>query len=97
MDKDQSRSRWSWLPMAMPGVAKLMVDARKRYGAEWVTTCWQHGVVQREPGWLFAGEGAITLGVPVTSQAIEVWHQTRLQRPDAVLLELRKPEASDAQ
>lgn len=57
-------NRWAWLPEAMPGVTRLMADKRRELGAEHVATCWRRGVIEREPGWFFAREGALAVGTP---------------------------------
>lgn len=64
MDKGKAGSRWGWLPEAMPGVARLMAERRRTMGNEHVAECWRRGVVQREPGWFFAREGALAVGTP---------------------------------
>jgi len=64
MDKKADQSKWNWLPAAMPGVARLMAEKRRVLGPEHVAQCWQRGVVQREPGWFFAREGALAVGTP---------------------------------
>lgn len=61
--KSKKQGKWSWLPAAMPGVAKLMVDWRKRLGDAHVNDCWERGMAG-EPGWFFAREGAIAIGTP---------------------------------
>jgi hypothetical protein len=55
---------WSWLPAQMPGVAKLMAEKRTKLGEAHVKECWRRGVLQMEPGWFFAREGALSVGTP---------------------------------
>lgn len=55
--------RWDWLPAAMPGVARLMLEKRVLHGAAHVAECWRRGMAG-EPGWFFAREGAIAIGTP---------------------------------
>lgn len=62
--EDKSRNRWGWLPVAMPGVARQIREQRRALGDAHVNECWQRGVVQREPGWFFAREGALAVGTP---------------------------------
>ena len=57
-------SRWVFVPGAMPKVAKLMVEKRKDMGHDHVALCWQKGVVECLPGWFYAREGALAIGVP---------------------------------
>lgn len=63
MDKGGKRD-WSWLPAQMPGVARVMAERRKLCGDAHVNECWRRGVMQREPGWFFAREGALAVGTP---------------------------------
>jgi hypothetical protein len=58
------RISWAWLPTAMPGVARLIRERRAKHGDQWVNECWRRGVIQREPGWFFAREGALAVGTP---------------------------------
>jgi hypothetical protein len=86
--------RWDWLPALMPGVAGLMKAARQRDGDAHVRECWKRGVLQREPGWYFAREGAIAVGVPWAEIAdLAGWQVTRTQ---AVLLLRPKERAHGA-
>jgi hypothetical protein len=64
MDKGTAKNRWSWLPAMMPGVQRLLADKKGRDGAAHVAECWKRGVIQREPGWFYAREGAIAVGTP---------------------------------
>lgn len=57
-------NRWAWLPTAMPGVARLMAQRRRELGDAHVAECWRRGVLQGEPGWFFAREGALAVGAP---------------------------------
>lgn len=64
MDEKAKTADWSWLPVHMPGVRRLMQDKRAELGNGHVNECWQRGVVKAEPGWFFAREGALAVGVP---------------------------------
>jgi hypothetical protein len=66
MDKKEegARKSFDWLPAHMPGVAKLVREKRRLHGDAHVNECWRRGVVQREPGWFFAREGALAVGAP---------------------------------
>jgi len=56
--------RFAWVREAMPGVAKLIAEKRAQWGDEHVNECWRRGVVEKQPGWFFAREGAVALGTP---------------------------------
>ena len=64
MDKKPELNRWAWLPAAMPGVARLMAEKRSKLGREHVSLCWRRGVIEQQPGWFFAREGALAVGTP---------------------------------
>lgn len=64
MDKDKDGGKWGWLPARMPGVAKLMAEKRTQLGREHVSLCWRRGVIELQPGWFFAREGALAVGTP---------------------------------
>ena len=63
MDKD-ARKRFDWLPVEMPGVARLVKEKRAQLGEAFVNECWQRGVMRGEPGWFFAREGTLAVGTP---------------------------------
>ncbi|MEY2892668.1 MAG: hypothetical protein RJA98_2576 [Pseudomonadota bacterium] len=62
MDREQKKGKFDWLPTQMPGVARLIKEARTTHGDAWVNECWKRGVIDREPGWFYAGEGALMVG-----------------------------------
>lgn len=90
MDKGKE-NRWGWLPGFMPGVAKLLAEKRCELGAAHVNDCWAHGVVKAEPGWFFAREGALAVGVPWPEIAdVAGWQVTAGQ----AMVFLRAPEVA---
>jgi hypothetical protein len=64
MDKAEQQGKWVWVPLLMPGVAKLMAEKKLQLGRAHVNKCWEYGVIRREPGWFFAREGALAIGTP---------------------------------
>lgn len=73
-------NRWAWLPSAMPGVTRLLAEKRQELGALHVARCWQHGVIEQQPGWFFAREGALAVGTPWPEIAdIAGWQATPTQ------------------
>lgn len=92
MDKasEQQGKNWSWLPAHMPGVAKLLDERKRTDGPAHVRECWHRGVVLKEPGWFFAREGALAVGVIWPAAAdVAGWQLT----PDQATLVLRPVEA----
>jgi hypothetical protein len=88
---DKKANRWAWLPQMMPGVARRLAELRVERGADFVAQCWQRGVIDREPDWFFAREGAIAIGTPPTDPAVLAvcgWQVT----PTQALVMVRKEE-----
>jgi hypothetical protein len=69
MEKGKQERKWDWLPAFMPGVAARLSEHRHEHGKAHVALCWQRGVVECQPGWFFAREGAISVGVPPVDDA----------------------------
>lgn len=96
MDKETKQS-FGWLPAQMPRVAAMMKTRRAKDGDAHVNECWRRGVVAGEPGWFFAIEGGLAVGVPAANWDWKKWPELAAL-PDAVkpaLLLLRDKEASD--
>lgn len=55
----------------MPGVVALIKSRRLELGAAFMNRCWQRGVIQCEPGWFYAREGAVAVGVPFVGSEID--------------------------
>jgi hypothetical protein len=96
MDKKLESNRWSWLPQQMPGVAKLMAEKRRTMGNEHVALCWRRGVVEQQPGWFYASEGALAVGTPWAGDPLITQYLEARFTPTQVLLVLRPPEVSHA-
>jgi hypothetical protein len=61
---DKGKDRWGWLPAAMPKVAELIGRHRQAMGKEHVAECWDRAMRQGEPGWFYARQGQLAVGVP---------------------------------
>lgn len=84
---------WSWLPAFMPVVARLIQERRAADGAAWVAHCWRESVVQGKPGFFWAAEGAVAIGVPVDVQMVVMHHQIACKAPGTATMDMaRKPE-----
>ena len=91
MDKEGKKARWDWLPAAMPGVHRLVREKRRDVGDKHVNLCWQRGVVELQPGWFYAREGALAVGAPFEDDETKVMRQAQAQLGGALLL-IRSPE-----
>lgn len=86
MDKQKSNGRFDWLPAAMPGVARLMRDKRREHGDAHVNLCWKRGVVELQPGWFYAREGALAVGAPFPGDEFDVLRQAQAASGGALVL-----------
>lgn len=95
MDKTKEQGKWSWLPSQMPGVARQLADKRRELGADWVNQCWRKGVVEQQPGWFFASEGALMVGT--LGDDPEVLNLVKLGQavPGSSMVLLKNKEAAD--
>lgn len=83
----KKENRWGWMPQFMPRVHALIAERRNEDGAEWVAHCWAQGVVRGEPGWWFAAEGSLAVGVVTDLQMLTMWHRLRAETgADAAVL-----------
>lgn len=90
MDKGKAATKWGWLPAAMPGVARLLAEKRKALGDGHVAECWKRGVVDREPGWFFAREGALAVGTPWDDPVLANFAALQVTSTQALVV-LREP------
>jgi hypothetical protein len=98
MDREKRKAgKFDWLPAQMPGVARVLADKRRELGAEWVNECWKRGVVQREPGWFFAGEGALMVGTLWEDAQAIVFAAGKMPADAAVVILKPKEAANGAQ
>ncbi len=91
---DQARRDWRWLPAQMPGVARLMKEKRRELGEEWVNACWKRGVVQMQPGWFYAAEGALAVGTAWADEPVIADLLAARISPTQALLVLRPKDAA---
>lgn len=87
----RTKQSFAWLPEQMPKVAQLIAEQRAKLGAEWVHECWKRGVVEREPGWFYACEGALHVGA-VWDDARVLSIESQAYAPGRALLVLRPAE-----
>lgn len=92
MDKGKT---WGWLPAQMPGVAKLMAEKKAQLGSDWVAMCWRRGVVEQQPGWFFAREGALAVGTPWADDPVIAEYVAARLPTGAAMVVLRPKESVD--
>lgn len=94
MDK-RADKRWDWLPAHMPTVAAMVRRKRAELGDAHVNECWRRGVVEAEPGWFYAREGALAVGAPFTDPDLAALAMAPTVPTQAVLL-VRPPDVQGA-
>jgi hypothetical protein len=81
---------FAWLPVHMPGVAKLVREKRQLMGDEHVNECFRRGVVAGEPGWFFAREGTLSIGVLAVEREHAYFEGLHITTTQALLV-IREP------
>ena len=64
MDRVAKKTDWTWMQHHMPGVVAMVKRERDGGRGAVVNECWRRGVVGHEPGWFYAAENGVTVGVP---------------------------------
>jgi hypothetical protein len=77
---------------AMPKVAALVAEQRRRHGDAHVLECQRRGM-RGEPGWFFAREGALAVGTPWDDPMLANFAAAHVTSTQAVLV-LRDPGES---
>lgn len=95
--KGDEKGRWAWLPLQMPGVARLMAEKKALFGVEHVSACWKHGVIDKQPGWLFAREGSLSVGTPPDNDPEVLQLAFSAMFATQAFLYIREPGAADGQ
>jgi hypothetical protein len=99
MDKRaEVKADWSWMERLMPRVVAMLREHRRAGRGAHLDQCWKRGVLMREPGWLYAREGAVAVGTPFFGSDIhdvlakfQSWEDAK----DAPLLILREEESAN--
>ena len=94
MDKKREAGRFDWVPEAMPGVARLVAEKRRAFGAEHVRQCWARAMAG-EPGWFFAREGSIAIGTPWDGDPVLVNFAAAQVTATQALVVMREPGVGD--
>ena len=91
--KNEAAGKFDWVPEAMPGVARLVAEKRRSYGAVHVKRCWAKAMAG-EPGWFFAREGAIAIGTPWDDPMLANFAALNVTSTQALVV-MREPEVGD--
>lgn len=82
---------WSWMRRHMPRVVAMIEAARQRGDSALVNECWRRGVLNGEPGWFYARENGVSVGVPSKAFLVDPTQEAVLQQfPMAAILVLKE-------
>lgn len=90
---DSKKKRFDWLPVEMPGVARLVAEQRRLHGDAHVNECWRRGVLELQPGWFFAREGPLAVGAPWDVPELANFAAANITTTQAVLV-IKQPEVA---
>ncbi len=93
----KSKESWAFMREHMPGVvARIKADRSKGEGAH-IDVCWRRGVVELQPGWFWAYEAGVHVGVPSPEMLADAGVQQLLRDfPHLCLLMLHAKEPAHA-
>lgn len=60
----KNKANWKWMADHMPSVVALMREQRERGEGAVISECWRRGVLLQEPGFFYARENGVSVGVP---------------------------------
>lgn len=90
------RGAWAFMVERMPRTVARMKEARSKGQGAHLDVCWRKGVIELQPGWFWAYEAGVSVGVPdeglVGNPAVQL--QLR-QFPDGNILLLRDAPAQE--
>ncbi len=91
MDK-KAKGSWAWMAEQMPGVVAKIKERRSAGQGAHLDLCWRRGVVALEPGWFYAYENGVSVGVPDPAMLADEALQLLLQNfPSMHVLMLKEP------
>lgn len=92
------RSKYYWMPEAMPKVAAEVAKRRATWGAAFVNDCIRRGMAG-EPGYFFAIEGPLMVGTPDPKLGMidKVYETLAAGLPVDWLIEMPTPESKGGQ
>jgi hypothetical protein len=58
------KSVWAFMAERMPRTVARMKEARSKGQGAHLDACWRNGVIDLKPGWFWAYEAGVSIGVP---------------------------------
>lgn len=62
--KPKPKTSWAFMVDHMPHVVARIKEARAKGEGAHIDLCWRRGVVELQPGWFWAYEAGVSVGVP---------------------------------
>lgn len=91
MDGAATKRSWAWMEEHMPRVIQQLKAKRAEGLGAHINECWKRGVIGLEPGWFYAAEGPVAIGVPAEHLLADpVLVDLRKAFPDQALLMLKE-------
>jgi hypothetical protein len=85
-----ARQSWAFMTERMPRTVARIKEARQRGEGPHVDLCWRRGVQGLEPGWFWAYEAGVSVGVPCLEWLQDpVLQQLLSERPGLSVFMLR--------
>lgn len=80
----------------MPRVVAMLKRRREAGEGALINECWRRGVLEQQPGWFFAAEGGVSVGVPADGLLADpTLLAMREEFGDPALLLLKGQEVTD--
>ena len=92
--KPKPKSSWAFMADHMPGVVARIKEARAKGDGAHVDLCWRRGVVELRPGWFWAYEAGVSVGVPAIDMLGDAHVQQSLKDFPGVSLLMLRDKAS---
>jgi hypothetical protein len=90
-----TKQSWAFMAERMPKTVALIKEARLRGDGPHLDLCWRRGVQGLEPGWFWAYEAGVSVGLPSVDMLASPAMQSLLAtQPGANVLMLREKEVA---
>jgi hypothetical protein len=78
--KPKPKGSWAFMAAHMPNVVERIKEHRQRGDGAHIDECWRRGVVGLEPGWFWAYEAGVSVGVPSVEMLVDSGVQQLLKQ-----------------
>ena len=92
-----ARQSWAFMVERMPRTVARIKEARQRGDGSHVDLCWRRGVQGLEPGWFWAYEAGVSVGVPSADMLAEPVVQQLLRECLGLSVFMLRDKPADAE